>query len=271
MNEQPLIVVITATTGRDTLKDTIESVQNQTYPNIKHIIVCDGKAHQEKVASIIALYKDTARNIEQITIPWQTGIDMYVCHRIYAAIPHLITEDAYVSFLDDDNYIDPTHYEDLYNAIKETDDSEWSYSLRKIVSHTKEFIAYDMCESLGYLSKTSLILWYEVTEPYKNELILNDPQHYLIDANCYLLSKTLAQKIAHNWQYPARHEPEVDRLLFQELKKYKGICSMKYTVNYRIDSRSDSAIPEFYILGNQYMNTVYNNEIPWAPIENNIK
>jgi glycosyltransferase involved in cell wall biosynthesis len=267
MNEQPLIVVITATTGRETLKDTIESVQNQTYPNIKHIIVCDGKAHQEKVASIITVYKDTVHTIEQITIPWQTGIDMYVCHRIYAAIPHLITEDAYVSFLDDDNYIDPTHYEDLYNAIKETD-SEWSYSLRKIVSHTKEYVAHDMCESLGYLSKSHIILYYETVDDVKDKLIPNDPSFYLIDTNCYLLPKTIAQKIAHNWQYPARNNPEADRLLFNDLKlnNYKGICSMKYTVNYRLDSREDSANPKFYLSGNEYMKERHNNEIPWAPL-----
>ena len=42
---------------------------------------------------------------------------------------------------------------------------------------------------------------------------------------------------------------------------------MKYTMNYRLDGRRgdvyDSAIADFYIKGNEYMNSIYNNSIPW--------
>jgi glycosyltransferase involved in cell wall biosynthesis len=265
MSEQPLIVVITATTGRKTLIDTIDSVQKQSYSNIRHVIVCDGSLHQECTREIIDSFKNTSlkHEIQLMTIPWQTGLNNWVCHRIYAAIPHLIVEDAYVAFLDEDNYIDSTHYEALYTAIK-NNNADWAFSLRKIVSQTKEFITHDMCESLGFLSKTSLTLWYEITDGFKEQLKEDDPSHNLVDTNCYLIYKPVAQKIAHNWQYPARHEPEADRFVFYDLNKnYKGACSMKYTLNYRIDSRGDSAIADFYILGNEYMNTLYNNMIPW--------
>ena len=41
--KDPLVTIITATTGAETLKKTIESVQNQTYQNIQHLIVVDGE------------------------------------------------------------------------------------------------------------------------------------------------------------------------------------------------------------------------------------
>lgn len=264
----PLIVIITATTGRKTLGDTISSVQNQTYPHIKHIIVCDGEVHQERTENIIKSQKyiPLRHNIEQLTIPWQTGLNKWVCHRIYAALPHLIVEEnVYISFLDEDNYIEADHYALLYAAVGENN-ADWAYSLRKIVSQEGDFITYDMCESIGFLSKTSLVRWYEVTDEYKDQVKEYDPSYYLVDTNCYLIKKSIAQKIAHRWQYPARHDPEADRLIFEELNtNYKGVCSMHYTLNYRVDSRTDSAIAEFYTLGNDYMNTLYNKEIPWRP------
>lgn len=267
-----LIFVITATTGNETLYDTIDSIQKQTYEHIKHIIVCDGKIHEEYIQKIIANYKSSTtliKEIELLTIPWQTGKDNWVCHRIYAAIPHLIVEEGYISFLDEDNYIDNNHYEILINTLEEAE-VEWVYSLRKIVNKNREFVAYDMCESLGYLS----YIWVVLHELHNNMLYYNnfkeDPSYRLVDTNCYLIKKDILQKIGYNWQRPAREHPEADRLIFNELwKNYKGVCSMKYTMNYRLDGRrgdsTDSAIGDFYIKGNEYMNSIYNNSIPWKP------
>ena len=46
--KDPLITIITATTGAETLKKTIESVQNQTYENIQHLIVVDGEGDRKE-------------------------------------------------------------------------------------------------------------------------------------------------------------------------------------------------------------------------------
>jgi glycosyltransferase involved in cell wall biosynthesis len=267
-----LIFVITATTGKETLLDTIESVQKQTYEHIKHIIVCDGYIHQQNTEQLIEKYKSTSstvKDIELITIPWQTGKDNWVCHRIYAAIPHLIVEDAYISFLDEDNYVDSDHYSSLYNTITSTG-NDWAYSLRKIITREKEFVAYDMCESLGYLAYVWVVAYQLNTNPEIRAKFQENPSYFLVDTNCYLIKKEVIQKISHNWQRPARQQPEADRLIFYELwKKYKGICNMKYTLNYRLDGRrgdaNDSAIGEFYIKGNEYMNQIYSNYIPWKP------
>ena len=282
-----LIVVITATTGQETLYDTIDSVQKQIHKNIKHIIVCDGTIHQDKVNKIINNYKVDYANcsfqsqlplkpIECMIIPWQTGLNNWVCHRIYSAIPNLIVEDAYIGFLDEDNYIDPEHYDSLYKTIVAARDGlEWAYSLRKIVTKTKQFVEYDMCESLGYLSYVWIVISQYNTSAEARKMFQDNTSYYLVDTNCYLIHKNILHKITHCWQIPARVHIEADRLLFDELKKnYKGACSMEYTVNYRLNGRrgdeSDSAIAEFYIRGNKYMNQLYNGSIPWQPKTKNL-
>jgi glycosyltransferase involved in cell wall biosynthesis len=265
----PLIVIITATTGKDTLRDTIESVQKQSYPNIRHIIVCDGKLHEEHCREIIANYENLLVEIQLMIIPWQTGKDNWVCHRIYSAIPNLIVEDAYVSFLDEDNYVDPEHYATLYNTICRTN-SEWAYSLRKVVTKEKEFVAYDMCESLGKMAYVWVVSYELNTNPVARATFKEDPSYFLVDTNCYLIKKEILHKISHNWQRPARQHPEADRLILNDLSNnYKGECTMKYTMNYRLDGRrggpNGSAVREFYERGNKYMNLVYDGTIPWAP------
>ena len=270
MSMSNFIFVITATTGRDTLIDTIESVQKQSYQNIKHIIVCDGNNNKFQVEQIINNYKNQnilQKELELLVIPWQTGKNNWICHRIYAAIPHLIVEDGYISYLDEDNYVDVNHYEILYNTLQQSN-SQWAYSLRKIVTPSKEFVTYDMCESLGYLSHVWVVLYQLNTNPLLKETFKDDPSYYLIDTNCYLIEKSVLQKISYNFQRPARQHPEADRMLFDALRKnYKGQCTMAYTLNYRLDGRrgdpTDSAISEFYIRGNNYMNSIYNNNIPW--------
>ena len=169
--------------------------------------------------------------------------------------------------LDEDNYVDVNHYEILYNTLQQSN-SQWAYSLRKIVTSSKEFVTYDMCENLGYLSHVWVVLYQLNTNPLLKETFKDDPSYYLIDTNCYLIEKSVLQKISYNFQRPARQHPEADRMLFDALRKnYKGQCTMAYTLNYRLDGRrgdpTDSAISEFYIKGNEYINSIYNNNIPW--------
>ena len=45
---QPLVTIVTATTGNPLVKDTMESVINQTYTNIQHLIFVDGERSWDK-------------------------------------------------------------------------------------------------------------------------------------------------------------------------------------------------------------------------------
>ena len=47
------VSIITATVGKPQLANCIESVRNQTYKNIEHIVVVDGKEHWNNADEIL--------------------------------------------------------------------------------------------------------------------------------------------------------------------------------------------------------------------------
>ena len=244
MNE-PLVTIITPTTGTQYLEQNIESVLKQTYPNIQHLVVVDGL--QESANGVLAKYRSMP-NIDILTLPYNTGHDQYNGHRIYGASTFLAKGD-YLIFLDEDNWIEPNHVEELVKCVNEQP-AGWAYTLRKIVNSDGEYVCNDDCESLG-----------------KWKSVLNDN---FVDVNCYIINKSLALWFAGNWYRRARHpddQPEVDRLLSSKLfglgrpPNHTG----QYTVNYRAGNRADSVQAEFFLRGNEIMQQYY-GVYPWRKI-----
>ena len=247
----PKVIVITATIGTKYLKQCIDSVQQQTYPNIQHIIVCDGSNYYDKVSSIVKKVVKPIKDVTMMTIPWNSGANKFVCNKIYASIPHLIHEPCYISFLDEDNFYDPNHIESMVHTILKNK-CLWTYSLRKIVSPNGEFICKDMCESLGKLSYT----W----------ISKNHAPDFLVDTSCYMVPVNIIRQFSECWQRPARSTPEGDRLFYEKLSSiYNSFeCTMKYTLNYRVEGRDDSVKPDFFIYGNGIMKNILNvDRLPW--------
>jgi glycosyltransferase involved in cell wall biosynthesis len=237
----PLVTIITPTTGTKHLEQCVDSVANQSYKNIQHLIVVDGKEHRKKAEQQIHSDADV------LVLPYNTGHDQYNGHRIYGASTFL-AKGAYYIFLDEDNWLEPNHVESLVNSI---DNNGWAYTLRKIVDTEGNYICNDDCESLGN--------W---------QSILND---YFVDVNCYMVRKDIALNFAPGWYRRARHpqeQPEVDRLLSGWLRQnnFKANCTGDYTVNYRVASRADSVTGEFFLKGNEYMKQRLNGEFPWRKI-----
>ena len=104
------VVVITPTIGHSALSKAMESVSNQTYKNLTHLIVIDGREYFEKALKSIPLHDN-------------------------------------VAFLDEDNWFDPNHIETLVNTL-ETKDYDWVHSLRKVYVEN-DYLADDCCESIG--------------------------------------------------------------------------------------------------------------------------
>jgi len=239
----PLITVITPTTGSSTLRQVIQSVNNQTYKNIQHLVVIDGKEREH--LAMPYLRRSTA-NV--ITLPYATGKDQYNGHRIYGAMSYVAKGD-YICFLDEDNWFELNHIERLVEQILAG--NQWAYSLRKIVDQDGKFICNDDCESLG-----------------KWKSVINDN---FIDVNCYMISKMDAIAFSPYWYRRARHpqeQPEVDRILsaFMMQNKKTFDTSGLYTVNYRVASRTDSVQDSFFIRGNEVMKNNMNGEYPWRKI-----
>jgi hypothetical protein len=246
----PKVIVLTATTGNPLLKNCIESVQKQTYTNLQHILVCDGAIFQQKVQQIIESI-NPIKNLDTMVIPWNSGANGYVCHKIYASIPHLIHEPCYISFLDEDNTINENHIEMMFKTINETK-CTWTYCLRNIISPSGDFICRDLCESLGKLHSTFISR--------------SHSPDYLVDTSSYLVPVEIARKFSECWQRPARSNPEGDRYFYECLSKhYRNFeCTINYSLNYRVDSRDDSVKSDFFLLGNSIIKNKLNiDKIPW--------
>ena len=68
------VSIITPTTGNSYLAECIESVRAQTYENIEHIVVVDGKDRWEKAEPILRASEfPNGRNEHICVLPYPTG------------------------------------------------------------------------------------------------------------------------------------------------------------------------------------------------------
>ena len=234
----PLVTIITATTCTPYLRQNVNSVLAQTYPNVQHLVVVDGRHHTDKL--------DYDIDADLIVLPYATGTEQYNGHRIYGAMTYVAKGD-YIIYLDEDNWIEPNHVQSLVNRLIDKPNA-FGCSLRKITDMEGTFICNDDCESLGN--------W---------KSIIND---YFVDVNCFFLPKRIALQLTPVWYRRARHpedQPEVDRALTSVLKHNNIECCVtgQYTVNYRAGNRADSVKPEFFLRGNEHMRKIYDGKLPW--------
>lgn len=237
------VTVITPTIGSPKLWDAIESVKAQTYP-CKHLIVLDGP---DVKADRLPWPHDGYENCQIVKTPENTGANGFNGQRIYAAYPHLVNSD-YIAFLDEDNWYEPDHIENLVKTI-EAKNLDFAYSLRQIYSPTKKYLCNDDCESLGkweiFMSRKS---------PHG--------KHYLIDTSAYLFNRKFIQHTCHLWHSGAWGE---DRRYFYAVKDHaKYDTSGKYTLCYRLDGNPNSVTEEFFKAGNKTQHDYYEGKFPWV-------
>jgi len=229
------VAVVTPTIASEHLKKCIDSVDKQTYEDIVHYIFIDGCQYEPKAREILVGSSKT----RMIELEENVGKGWYG-HRVYAACSFLVNADV-ICYLDEDNWYDPHHVENLVEKIKSGND--WAYSLRKIYDKNGNYLCDDNCESIGK--------W---PVYFNNEV-------FHIDTSSFAIRRDVAVRIGHVWydQWGA------DRKFFQALKNNfpKYDCTNAHTLNYRLDGNSNSVSKDFFDDGNKIMKEIHGVNFPW--------
>lgn len=247
------VTVVTPTIGKDVLADAVRSVQEQTYPNIKHLLVIDGSEFVDAVCKVVPNSDWTEYgNCDVMVLPYNTGGSGFYGHRIYAAVPHLINTD-YIAFLDEDNWFDPDHIESLVNTLENANKNDvwrtcvFSHSLRKIYLNNGTYLDDDNCESIGDFP------------------IFHSQKHtpeFLVDTSSYLFSTSWLAHHSQLWHSGWGG----DRKFFMSVKdSARHVSTGKHTLCYRLDAQPEKKYGsiDFFKIGNQIIKQQYNGNYPW--------
>ena len=229
------VAVVTPTIGSKFLKECVASVEAQTYQDISHYIFIDGSEYNEKVKKIL---KDSS-NTKLIELEENIGKDWYG-HRVYAACSFLVNADV-ICYLDEDNWYEPNHVEELMKKIDAG--ADWAYSLRKIYDREGNYLCDDNCESLGKWS-----IW-------------GNYSNYLIDTSSYAIKLNIALNVGHSWYGGWGADRKFFANLHRSSTNYE--CTGKHTMCYRLDGSEFSPKLDFFKAGNEAIDQKYQGDYPW--------
>ena len=229
------VAVVTPTIGSKTLKKCIDSVDKQTYKDLTHYVFVDGNQFREGVDKLT----NGLPNIQRVYLEENVGKGWYG-HRVYAASSFLVNADV-ICYLDEDNWFDIHHVEDLVGVLKKGND--WAYSLRKIYDKDGEFICNDECESLGRWP------------------IYFDDRAFHIDTSSFAVRRDVAVRVGHAWYGQWGADRQFYKVLSAHFPNYD--CTNSNTLCYRLDGNENSVKPEFFENGNAINLKKYNGIYPW--------
>lgn len=254
LSQSPSVVIITASTGRPDLRRCAQSVQQQDFDRVRHLVVVDGPEYAADAAKALDGVGAGKRR-DVLVMPWNTGHKIHYGYRVYGAMSCVVDEDI-VCFLDEDNWLDSDHVSSAVGALLATG-AEWAYSLRRIWTHDGAPVADDNCDSLGYWPKFASMLSVWEIEPEQKARHARQP--HLVDTSCYALPRPLAAAMA-----PLMQELEADSVVSSFLvQQHAGACSGKSTVNYALGG--GSGIPaDWFTDGNDRIKQLYGSAaLPW--------
>ena len=243
------VVVITPTVGKQQLKQAMESVTQQTYKNLTHLIVVDGPEYFDNVMESASIH--TKNSNVTITInPFNTGGNGFYGHRIYAAYPHLVNHD-YIAFLDEDNWFEPNHIESLVSRL-ENMDFDWVYSLRKVYNEDK-YLADDCCESIGRWP-----IWFT-----QNNL---ERHQNLVDTSSYLFQREFLTHVSIHWHSGWGGDRRFFMIITRELGHNNYGTTGLHTLNYRLPdmNKAYGGDFKFFEKGNEAVKQFYGGKYPWT-------
>lgn len=247
------VVVVTASIGHPALRRCIRSVEDQTYPNLRHLIAVDGQRCESAVKKLLDEV-DPRIKLDALVVPYQTGHSGYFGYRLYGAMPLLVDEDIVV-YLDEDNWYEPDHVASCVQALTSTGVS-WVYAMRTIRSAHGAWLCDDDCDSLGFWSKYATLL--DESSLSSEELVRHRAHPNLVDTSCLALDRTLAIRIAPLWSN--RHADSV--VATHLVENFAGACTGRSTVNYALGGGSGTHV-EWFVEGNRQLVERHRGSLPW--------
>lgn len=239
------VVVITPSTGAAQLRQCARSVQAQTYRRLRHLVVVDGPEFAAPARRALRAVRPRKVPVDVLQLPRNTGGGGWFGHRIYAAVPHLVDEEL-VLFLDQDNWYDPDHVAALVSTFRRGR-LDWAHSLRKIVDRDGELVARDDCESLGKWP-----IWSS----------RRGKPRYLVDTSCFACRRDVLIQVCGSWHRGTGADRVMTFFMRRHFPRYG--CSGRYSLNYRLGSRANSVLADFFLVGNAAMALRYPRGFPWA-------
>jgi glycosyltransferase involved in cell wall biosynthesis len=233
---EPSVTVITPTIGSPKLYDAIASVQNQSYKEVKHLLVVDGAEHYVKVCDALKLYDNVKRpsNLQIDILTNNTGKagGNFYGHRIYAGYSHLISTDL-VFFLDEDNWYESDHVESLAKLFMNPK-IQLAHSYRKVFDENKNYICDDNCESLG--AKKGWV------------------GRHLIDTSSFAFRASYLVETGHAWHWGWGGDHRYLGAITNDFRVFDHIdCNYLHTLCYRLNGNDGSVTPQFFLEGNMRM------------------
>jgi glycosyltransferase involved in cell wall biosynthesis len=229
MKNNPLISVVTPTIGNPLLQVALQSIQDQTYENIEHLIIVDGQQHKNAAQAIINKTSFKKR-IYTLCLPYSTGVNRYLGHRIYGGC----------------SYIEIIHNQNL----------DWAYSLRKIVDQEGHFLFNDDCQGLG--KYTSFLKEFDLEHHI-------DTNCFLI--NKLIMVNLAPIWYRRNLRGQVNADMLLSNHLLKEYPSCNSTGF--YSVNYRLGSSDVTARPGFFLNGNSIMKKQHPSIYPWRREDTN--
>lgn len=233
--------VIIPTTGAEVLAQAIQSVFSQTYKSDVYLVI-DGPQFWQATYSLLERNGFLGHpQLKVCLLPENVGANGFYGHRVYAAFSHLINTD-YVLFLDQDCWFNDNHVQSAIEAI-ETNNADWSYTLRNICGVEGEFLCRDNSESLG---------------PQFHPVF--EKGH--VDTNCYCLKASTAIQMASVWHGQWGQDRVFMQSIFQHFPNCAG--TGRFTLNYRLGGNEGSAPLAFFEQANSVVEAHFNGHYPWT-------
>jgi len=233
------------TKGEESIVNTIESIQNQTYQNCKTTIATDSEEGHNSVEKILKQLKP--KNVTHFKFP----------EKVTQGRPELLTSSAiyaikydYWQPIGSGDWFEKEHAETVLKTFEEKK-ADWVFTLRKIWDKKGNLICKDIFESIGFYP-----VW-------------STTNYYFVDGQSFCIPREMALRLGHIFCMSREYKQRTDKYVFDHFKwvypKFK--CTDKYTLNFKLDRGTDEQLEyakQWYLSGEKHMKLKFpKGDYPW--------